>query len=128
MRVIHAFVLGTLTGCMVAVGVVTAAEPETDPVKLSPQLYNVRFENDRVRVLEYRLKPGEKEPMHSHPPGVVYVLSDAAFRSIAADGSTSDGPSAVGEVHWRDFTTHAAENIGKTEAHALAIELKPCRP
>ena len=127
MRVIHAFVLGTLTGTMVAIGVVTAAELESDPVKLSPQLYKVRLENDRVRVLEYRLKPGDKEPMHSHPPGVVYVFSDANFRTTSADGSTSDGPSVAGEVHWRDFTTHAAENIGKTEAHALAIELKSCR-
>jgi beta-alanine degradation protein BauB len=126
MKVIHAFVLGTLAGSLVAIGVVTAAEPEADPVKLSPQLYHVRFENDRVRVLEYRLAPGQKEPMHSHPPGIVYVLSEAKFRTIAADGSTSDSTSAVGEVHWRDFTTHAAENIGGTEAHALAVELKSC--
>lgn len=116
MRVPQAFALGIATGIMAAVGVVTAAEPETDPVKLSPQLYDVRFENDRVRVLEYRLKPGQKEPMHSHPPGVVYVFSDAEFRSTTA-----------GEVHWRDFTTHSAENIGATDAHALAVELKPCR-
>jgi hypothetical protein len=40
-----------------------------------------------VRVLEYRLKPGEKEPMHSHPAGVVYVLT--------------------GESIWRDPVTHA---------------------
>jgi hypothetical protein len=127
MRVPQAFALGIAIGSMVAIGVVTAAEPETDPVKLSPQLYDVRFENDRVRVLEYRLRPGQREPMHSHPPGVVYVFSEAMFRSTAADGSISDGPSAAGEVHWRDFTTHAAENIGETEAHALALELKPCR-
>lgn len=127
MRVPQAFALGIATGIMAAIGVVTAAEPESDPVKLSPQLYDVRFENDRVRVLEYRLKPGQKEPMHSHPPGVVYVLSDAAFRSTTADGSVSEGPSAAGEVHWRDFTTHSAENIGATDAHALAVELKPCR-
>jgi hypothetical protein len=31
-----------------------------DPVKTSPQYYKVLLENDQVRVLEYRLKPGEK--------------------------------------------------------------------
>jgi hypothetical protein len=36
-----------------------------DPVKQSPQYYKVLLENDQVRVLEYRLKPGEKEPMHN---------------------------------------------------------------
>ena len=33
MKVHQAFVLGTVVGGMVAIGVVTAAEPETDPVK-----------------------------------------------------------------------------------------------
>lgn len=46
-------------------GCLTIVRRILDPVALSPQLYSVRFENDRVRVLEYRLKPGGKEPMHS---------------------------------------------------------------
>jgi hypothetical protein len=33
-----------------------------DPVKASPQYYKVLLENDQVRVLEYRLKAGDKEP------------------------------------------------------------------
>ncbi|PYJ67167.1 MAG: hypothetical protein DME76_15800, partial [Verrucomicrobia bacterium] len=51
-----------------AIGVTASAQ---DPVKTSPQYYKVLLENDQVRVLEYRLKPGEKEPTHSHPAGVV---------------------------------------------------------
>ncbi len=106
-----------------------AGQLETqDPVKLSPQYYSVRFENDRLRVLEYRLKPGEKEVQHSHPPGVVYVFSDATLRITGADGKISTFEGKAGEVSWRDFTTHSAENVGSTEAHALAIELKPCKP
>jgi hypothetical protein len=27
---------------------------------------------------------------------------------------------------WRDDTTHTVENVGATEARAIAIELKPC--
>ncbi len=46
-----------------------------DPVTTSPKYYKVLLENDHMRVLEYRLKAGEKEPMHSHPAGVVYVLA-----------------------------------------------------
>src|SRR5256885_16705577 len=53
-----------------------------DPVTTSPQYYKVLFENDQVRVLEYRLKAGEKEPMHSHPVGVVYVLSGAKLNLV----------------------------------------------
>ena len=127
MKAFQAFVLGTVVGGMVSIGLVTAAEPETDPVKLSPQLYDVRFENDRLRVLEYRAKPGQKEPMHSHPPGVVYLFSDSIMRTTLPDGTTSEAPRKAGELYWRDYTTHAAENIGETESHALAVELKPCR-
>ena len=127
MRVLQAFVLGTVVGGMVSIGVVIAAEPETDPVVLSPQLYEVRFDNDRLRVLEYRAKPGQKEPMHSHPPGVVYVFSDSVMRTTLPDGTTSEASRKAGELYWRDLTTHAAENTGQTEFHALAVELKPCR-
>jgi|SRR5687767_10725956 len=97
-----------------------------DPVKVSPQYYEVRFENDRVRVLEFRMKPGEKEAMHSHPPGIVYLLADARLRSQLSDGKSAATPSKAGDVLWREATTHTVENVGTTEARALAIELKPC--
>ena len=98
--------------------------PDMDPVKLSPQYYKVPVENEYVRVLEYRLKPGQKEPMHSHPCGVVYVLSGARTRVSSPDGKTTEGETTAGEIVWRDPTTHAMENIGKTEARAIAIEMK----
>jgi quercetin dioxygenase-like cupin family protein len=95
-----------------------------DPVKTSPQYYKVLLENDQVRLLEYRLKTGEKEPMHSHPAGVVYVLSGAKLKFSYPDGRTEERAAATGETIWRDSTTHAVENIGDTEAHAIAIDLK----
>jgi len=52
-----------------------------DPAKLAPQFYRVVLDNDDARVIDYHLKPGEKEPMHSHPSGVlVYYLTDAKMR------------------------------------------------
>src|SRR5437588_1279167 len=91
-----------------------------DPVKTSPQYYKVLLENDQVRVLEYRLKAGEKEPMHSHPAGVVYVLSGAKLRFTYPDGRTEEKASPTGETIWREPTTHAVANVGDTEAHAIA--------
>jgi quercetin dioxygenase-like cupin family protein len=95
-----------------------------DPVKTSPQYYKVLLENDQVRVLEYRLNAGEKEPMHSHPAGVVYVLSGAKLNFSYPDGRTEERAAATGETIWRDPTTHAVENVGDTEAHAIAVDLK----
>src|SRR5436305_13386317 len=95
-----------------------------DPVTTSPKYYKVLLENDQVRVLEYRLKAGEKEPVHSHPAGVVYVLSDCKLRFSYPDGRTEERTAATGETIWRDPTTHAVENVGDTEAHAITIDLK----
>ena len=101
--------------------------PDKDPVKLSPQYYKVPVDNEFVRVLEYRLMPGQKEPMHSHPCGVVYELTGTKFKTVSSDGTTDESDSSPGEIFWRDPTTHAAENVGKTDARAIAIELKgPC--
>lgn len=111
-----------------AAGVLTTlafARPAVqDPVKLSPQLYKVLLDNDQVRVLEWRLAPGGKEPMHSHRPGVVYEFGDGEFKVTTPDGKTEISKGEGGTVFWRDDTAHAIENVGSTEGHALAVELK----
>src|SRR6266513_6402353 len=67
---------------------------------------------------------GEKEAMHSHPAGVVYVLSGGKLKFSYPDGRTEERAAATGETIWREPTTHAVENIGDTEAHAIAVDLK----
>jgi quercetin dioxygenase-like cupin family protein len=113
-----------ITFPLALLSILCATTRAQDAVKTSPQLYKVLLDNDQVRVLEYRLKPGEKEPMHSHPAGVVYVLSGATLKFSYPGGRTEEKAAATGETIWRDPVTHAVENIGKTEAHALAIDLK----
>jgi hypothetical protein len=101
---------------------------DRDPVKLSPQYYKVLLDNDQVRVLEYRLKPGEKEVMHSHAAGVVYGFNEAKTKATLPDGKVTDSTGKAGDVFWRNPITHALENIGNTDVHALAVELKkPCK-
>jgi hypothetical protein len=62
--------------------------------------------------------------MHSHPQGIVYYLADATWRVTLPDGTTSESKVANGQVAWREFTRHAVENTGRTDAHAIAVELK----
>jgi quercetin dioxygenase-like cupin family protein len=112
---------------LILLAMVGATASAQDPVKTSPQYYKVLLENDQVRVLEYRLKPGEKEPMHSHPAGVVYVLSGAKLKFSYPDGRTEERAAATGETIWREPVTHAVENVGETEARAIAIDLKTSR-
>ena len=127
MKQAHIFALGLICGAILTGILLNAQQPEMDPVKISPQLYKVRLENDKVRVLEYHLKPGGKEPMHSHSSGIVYILTEARMRVTNPDGSKSEATGKAGDVLWREPVAHSIENIGSTEAHAIAVELKACK-
>ncbi len=121
------FAFGALFGCLLSVAVFASVQSkEMDPVKLSPQYYKVKIDNDRMRVVEYHLLPGQKEPMHFHRPGMVYSVTQAKLRLWTPDGKVEDGEQMPGEVTWRENTTHALENIGTTEAVDIAVELKGC--
>ena len=95
-----------------------------DPAVVNAKTIKVKFENDRVRVMEATLPPGVKEAVHSHPAYVIYVLEGGKYRNYASDGKTSDGELKPGEVLFREPLTHAAENIGTTTMHMILVELK----
>jgi quercetin dioxygenase-like cupin family protein len=95
-----------------------------DPVKISPELYRVALENEYVRVLDVHVKPGGTSPMHSHPALVIYSLSDAKVKFSFPDGKTVDAELKNGQAMWSEPVTHAADNLGTTEAHVLNFELK----
>ena len=95
-----------------------------DPVKVAPETHKVLLENDRVRVLDVRIKPGEKVPMHSHPASVGYVLSGGKIRFTYPDGKTEEREPKAGTASWSEAVTHAAGNVGTTELHVVRTELK----
>jgi quercetin dioxygenase-like cupin family protein len=95
-----------------------------DPAVVNAKTIKVKFENDRVRVMEATLPPGVKEAVHSHPAYVIYVLEGGKYRNYASDGKTTEGELKTGEVLFREPLTHAAENIGKTTMHMILVELK----
>src|SRR5205085_1482781 len=95
-----------------------------DPAVVNSKTIKVKFENDRVRVLEATLPPGVKEQVHSHPAYVIYVLEGGKYRNYASDGNTTEGELKTGDVLYRDPLTHAAENIGATTMHMILVELK----
>lgn len=95
-----------------------------DPVKLSPKMYTVLLENDQVRVLEFRCKPGEKEPMHSHPALVAYSVTAGKFRSTTPDGKSEEGDARLGTAVWGNAVTHTWECLGPGEQRTIITELK----
>ena len=95
-----------------------------DPAVVNAKTIKVRFENDRMRVLEATLPPGVKEQVHSHPAYVIYVLEGGRYRNYASDGKVTEGELKTGEVLFREPLTHAAENIGDKSLHMILVELK----
>lgn len=94
-----------------------------DPVCTDPDKYQVIFENDRVRVLEYRDLPGDKTLPHQHPDSVMYTLS-AFQRRLHVGQGTRDVVMEPGRAYWLPAQTHAGENTGTTPTHVLFVELK----
>ncbi len=98
-------------------------KPSLDPVELDPDKFEVRLDNERVRVLEVRMLPGAKHAMHWHPAHLIYALTSYTFKDTYPDGTTKVGQRRAGGIVWSNELTHAAENFGNSPIHALIIEL-----
>lgn len=98
-----------------------------DPVETNPELYRVVFENDRVRVLEYADRPGDRTRPHAHPDSVMVTLSGFRRRLVVGEREAEvEIPGGV--ARWLDAQEHAGENIGDTDTRVIFVELKEPRP
>ncbi len=104
-----------------------------DSVIAAPEHHKIIFENERVRVLEFRVKPGDFVPVHTHRfPSVSYVLSLGDFLSYDADGNlkldsrTGQSDIQQGGAFWLPAfpAPHSVKNIGEHEMCGIAVELK----
>ena len=94
-----------------------------DPTVTDPNLYSVLFENDRVRVLEYRDRPGDRTHPPRHPDSVMVTLSSFP-RRVASNGRSVDVALSAGEARWVGAQEHLGENTGHSGTHCIFIELK----
>ena len=95
-----------------------------DAAKVAPHIYKVLFENERVRVLEVTMQPGDSSEMHSHPDYFVYMLTDCKVRFTEPSGETAELELPAGATIWRNAEEHATENVGGTTLRALFFEPK----
>ena len=95
-----------------------------DAMVATTQYYKSIFENDRIRLLEYRGKVGAKMVMHSHPDQVAYAVTPAKVRFTIPDGQSIETALNAGDPMFASAVSHATENIGTGNAHILLFELK----
>jgi hypothetical protein len=95
-----------------------------DPAQTDGDKYKVKFENAKVRVLEYRDMPSEKTHKHHHPAFVLYALGPFKRRITLPDGKVFMREFVAGDILWSDAQTHIGENVGDTPTHVIMVEMK----
>ena len=112
---------------------VQALDESLDGTVAAPDHHKILFENDRVRIVELRVGPGETVPAHTHRwPTVNYVVSLGDFLSRDAEGNLkSDSRTGNSDIKEGGVfclppfpPLHSVENIGNKEVHGIAVELK----
>ena len=108
--------------------VLADAASAQDPARMQSQSFRVAFENDRLRALEHRSRPGMGvcgDGMHSHPAHLTVVLVSGKVRVKTPDGKVFVAEGKAGDVFWSEAETHEVENISGRNLHAILVELKP---
>jgi quercetin dioxygenase-like cupin family protein len=103
-----------------------------DAMLAAPDHHDILLENEQVRVLDTRLAPGERTPVHSHRwPSSLYVMSWSDFvrrdaeGQVLVDSRTWEKCPAPGEALWSGpLVPHWVENVGDRELRIIAVELK----
>jgi hypothetical protein len=104
--------------------------------RLGPIADRVLFENERVRIWELRMPPGEQGPVHRHELDHILVQIDGDRMAVVPEPDTQ-GP-------YREYLeadvlpgqffyvtrggVETARNVGRRAYHELIIELKDREP
>lgn len=111
-------------GILLAALLVSGTAAAQDPVVVNADSTRLKLENERVKVYETILKPGEKERPHTHRAAAIYVVSGGKLRLHNTDGTTTEANLETGTTFFREPITHWTENIGDTTFHVLLVEVK----
>jgi len=87
------------------------------------------FENQRIRVWEIRLEPGERGPFHNHTRNYFWTVVEGS-RGLQrfADGTFIVRDYKVGDTRYLEHTPddsliHDLENVGDTALRFVTVEL-----
>jgi quercetin dioxygenase-like cupin family protein len=84
----------------------------------------VLLENEQVRVMEMRFKPGAKLDSLSHRNRFVYALTDGALVFTPPGRTAYELSFKAGEALWLPAQTTGTENDTDKEVRALVVDLK----
>jgi hypothetical protein len=103
-----------------------------DALVAAPAHHRLLFENEYVRVLDTRIAPGERTPVHTHRWAATHcVLSWSDFVRRDADGAVlvdtrnaATAPTPPTALWGEALPPHSLENVGTAPIHIISTELK----
>ena len=105
---------------------------ELDALVASREHHTLMFEDDEVRVIDTRIRPGERTAVHTHRyPSILYIVATSDFLRYDAEGNviTDSRKLSAPQVSPSAFRVppmppHSVENIGTTLLHLVNVEFK----
>ena len=97
---------------------------------ISPEVgTQLLFENDRVRVWDLQLAPGESTGLHRHEHDYLYVvIGDGRLQAADAEGNRREASDMKdGDVRFSEIegeAVHEAFNVGEGPWRNIIVELK----
>jgi quercetin dioxygenase-like cupin family protein len=83
------------------------------------------FENEKVKVWEFTLAPGETIESHRHDHDYFFYAIEGGTLEVTRASGVVQATLDPGKVYYRQKgDTHAARNIGDSRYHEILVELK----
>ncbi|MXO06050.1 cupin domain-containing protein [Flavobacterium sp. HBTb2-11-1] len=97
-----------------------------DPLKVAPNAYKkVLLDNERVRIMQVEINPGETIPWHQHPDHTIYALADGKIEITDKGKAPIIMDIKAGDAMYIPAVTHMAKNLGDTTVNLIVTEIKP---
>lgn len=118
---------------MSAAGKAGWAWPDSlDALVAAPENHIVLFENERVRVVQTRILPGDATPVHTHRwPSVLFVFARSDLVRFGKRGNVlmdtreaAEAPKLHSPVWQEPLPPHWVKNVGGAEFRGVQVELK----
>jgi hypothetical protein len=102
-----------------------------DALVAAPEHHKLVMENERVRVLNTQIPPGDIVPVHTHRwPAVYFTIAGGDFvrrdgeGNVLFDSRMHPDPAAPPARYIDCLPPHSVENVGPTEIHLISFEMK----
>ena len=83
------------------------------------------FENERVRIWEFTLQPGETIDAHKHDHDYFFYPLEGGTLEVTRPTGVTQATLEAGKIYYRKAgDTHAAKNVDDHRYHEILVELK----